>query len=88
MSDKYKINVFTGKFDLVEHIPELTADPASPRQEDAWVLQEGTGISGGGKIIAPLGLGFIALTTGGGGSLTYTLKYRTKADTTVGVSLS
>ena len=88
MSDKYKFNAITGKFDLVEHIPELTADPASPRIEDAWVLQEGSGISGGGVIIAPLGLGFIALSTGGGGTLTYKLSYRTKDSTTVRVALS
>lgn len=89
MIPKTKLNIYTGKLDLVEHIPQLDADPASPNAEDAWILKEGVGGgSGGGTIIAPLGLGFIALTTGGGGSLTYKLSYRTKEDTTVRVSLS
>jgi len=88
LSDKFKFNPFTGKLDLVEHIPELTSDPVSPRTEDAWVLQEGSGSTGGGTIIAPLGLGFIALTTGSAGALTYKFSYRTKADTTGRVALS
>ena len=43
MISKTKLNIFTGKFDLVEHIPQLDADPASPNEEDAWVLKSGIG---------------------------------------------
>lgn len=78
----YDFNVFTGKLDIVGKIPELTADPASPKAEDAWVLKTTGGGSGGGKIIAPLGLGFIALTPDTGSSDAYKFSYRNKDGTT------
>lgn len=81
-------NPITGKFDLTGSVPQYDADPASPNAEDMWVKRTASGGTGGGKIIAPLGLGFLALTPGVGGSSTYQLSYRTKEGTTKRVTLS
>lgn len=62
-------------------IPQLSADPASPKSEEAWVLRSVTG--GGGT---PLGL-LLVLTTPGSGN-TYRFKYRTKEGATISVALS
>lgn len=90
----YSFNVFTGNFDqdtgasgaVANQIQQLDADPASPSQEEAWVLKTTTGGNSAGN---PIGL-LLSLTYSAdtGGSDTYQLKYRTKEDTTVGVSLS
>jgi len=73
-------------------IPELTADPSNPSPQKAWVLktQSGSGPSGGGKMIAYLGLGFPYLVAGSGGSitLTYQFSYMTLEGTTKRVTLS
>ena len=84
MSDKYKLNVITGKLDLVEHIPEVTSDPSVPRNEDAWVRRNG---SGGAGIAdgTPIGL-LLALTyqdNVGGSGFTYDFNYRTQEGTTI-----
>lgn len=85
MKKKLVFNPLTGRFDLIGHIPQLDSDPASPAQEDAWVLASISGGVGGGE---PLGL-LLALTTPAtGGSSTYELSYRTKEGTTVRVTLS
>ena len=85
-----KFNPITGQLDQVSKIPQLDADPASPKAEDAWVLKSGGGGgAGGGVIIAPLGLGFVALTPGsGGGASTYQFSFRTQEGTTIRVALS
>lgn len=66
-------------------IPQLDADPASPKAEDAWVLKTSTG---GGAEGEPIGL-LLALTySGSADASTYTLSYRTKESTTVRVALT
>lgn len=62
-----------------DNIPQLNADPSSPKPESAWVTF--TGVGGG----TPLGL---LLTLTDAGTLGYRLNYRTKEGTTVGVALS
>lgn len=65
-------------------IPQLDSDPASPKQQDAWVLKASSGGTGAGEAF-----GFLSYTKAGdGASTTYTLKYRTKEDTTVSVALT
>lgn len=88
MITKLKFNSLTGNLDLVSNVPQLDADPASPNAEDMWVRRNQSAGTGGGKIIAPLGLGFMALSPGVGGSITYDLSYQTKEGITKRVSLS
>ena len=89
MSDKFKFNGVTGQLDLVEHIPELTSDPASPREEDAWVLNESVLGSGGGIIQGWIGLASTPiLTTSSASSVSYKLSYKTNSGTIVRVDLS
>ena len=52
-------------------IPELTSDPVSPSNEDAWVLH--TVPAGAGK---PIGL-LLALTYGGAGLEKWEFSYKT-----------
>lgn len=67
-------------------IPQLSADPATPKSEEAWVLKTIT--SGGAGAGEPYGL-LLALTQPGAGfTTTYALKYRTIEGTTVSVALS
>jgi hypothetical protein len=84
----YVFNPLSGNFDLVGKIPQLDADPASPSAEDVWVKKTQSAGAGGGVIIAPMGLGFIALTPGVGSSQTYELSFRTQEGTTKRVALS
>lgn len=73
------------KVRIKDIIPQLDADPSSPKQQEAWVLRTYTPGEGAGEAIGLL----LALTTAGAGSTeTYQLSYRTKEDTTVRVSLS
>lgn len=64
-------------------IPELSADPASPISEEAWVLRSG---SAGGipYSLMPLGL----LMSSAVVSYTYQFSYRTLEGTTVRTTLS
>lgn len=39
MKKKVSLNPLTGKFDIVNHLPQFDSDPASPAQEDAWVYK-------------------------------------------------
>lgn len=87
MSERLRFNPLSGNFDMVEVVPELTADPASPAPESAWVLKT-VGMSGGGEIKAFLGLGFPVTSVGVGGPDTYELRYRTTEGTTIGVALT
>lgn len=88
MIKKLVFNPLTADFDLIGNIPQLDADPASPNAEDMWVRKNQSAGVGGGKIIAPLGLGFLALSPAVGTSLSYDLSYQTKEGTTKRVSLS
>lgn len=89
-----KINPATGNLDLVGDenfnadgttIPQLSADPASPATQTAWILKTGVGAAGGGK---PIGLLLSLTTTGAGASLTYRFSYRTLEGTTKRVTIS
>ena len=88
MIKRLSFNPLTGNFDIISAIPQLAADPSSPNAEDAWVLATIGGGSGGGAIIAPLGLGFMAIAPNTGGSSTYQFSYRTQEGTTKRVTLS
>ena len=102
MAEKFIVNHFTGKFDATKSddaydarylqigdciIPQITADPASPDAESAWVLRSGSGgaIADG----TPIGL-LLALTykDNAGVAYSYALKYRTKDSTTLSVALT
>ena len=87
------INPSTGDLDAIGGdtntggvtIPQLSADPASPTAESAWVLKSSSGGSGGGK---PIGL-LLALTeTSSTSTLTYRFSYRTLEGTTKRVTIS
>ncbi len=66
-------------------IPQYNSDPASPVEEEVWVLKTGGGGSGSGEAYGLL----LALTQpGGGGAATYELSYRTIEGTTVRATLS
>lgn len=79
MANKLTFNVLSGEFDLVgtgtgtivttAHIPELSADPVSPANGDAWVLASQ-------KKGSPIGL-LLALTYP---VSVYKLSYKTIAD--------
>ena len=69
-------------------IPQLSADPANPKKERAWVLATIGGGSGGGEIKALMGLGMPYLTPDTGGTATYQLSFRTKEGTTKRVTLA
>ena len=84
MKKKFVLNPLTGKFDVIGHIPQLDSDPASPSQEDAWVLRTAGGGAGAGE---PYGL-LLALTQPGAGGTTYKFKYRTKEGTTKEAALA
>ena len=88
MIKKLTFNPLIGNFDYVSAIPQLDTDPASPNAEDAWVRKTQSAGVGGGVIIAPLGLGFIALTPASGVSISYDLSYRTQEGTTKRVALT
>lgn len=88
MIKKLTFNPLTSNFDYVSAIPQVDTDPASPNAEDAWVLKTQSAGVGGGVIIAPLGLGFLALTPGAGSSSSYKFSYRTKEGSTKRVTLS
>lgn len=70
------------------YIPELSADPVSPAAQDAWVLRQGAGGSGGGKLKMFLGLGFPYVKPNSGGAFTYQFSYRTQEGTTKRVTIS
>lgn len=72
---------------FINDIPQLTADPAAPTDESAWVLRQGTG--GGIPDGTPIGM-LLALTYTGdpGTPYTYQFSYRTKDGTTKRVSLT
>jgi len=82
MSEKFKFNPFTGRFDIVEDISQESADPSSPIAEQAWVRRNGSGdtIADG----VPIGL-LLALTYKDhtATAFTYDHSYRTKEGTTV-----
>lgn len=81
-----KFDSILGKLRQKDVIPQMDADPSSPKQEDAWVLHTNTGGNDAGNPIGLLlGLTYSELA---GGTDTYELKYRTKEDTTVAVSLT
>lgn len=86
MSDKYKLNVFTNKLDLVEHIPQVSADPATPRIQDPWVRRTGAGSSDPIPDGTPIGM-LLALTYHGDAGVstdyTYDFNYRTDEGTTI-----
>lgn len=62
-------------------IPELSSDPASPSQQEAWILK--TGGLGEGE-----SYGLLLTLTDPGTPVTYALKYRTKENTTISVDLT
>ena len=68
-------------------IQELTADPASPTAQQAWVLRSGTG--GGIADGTPIGL-LLALTytNNTGSPFTYQFSYYTNEGTTIRSALS
>lgn len=82
----YVFNPFTGNFDYTAaagaSIPQLTADPASPAAEDAWVLYTAAALRPQTSLF-PLGM---ALLTGT--PATYQFSYRTNEGTTKRVSLA
>lgn len=85
----FKFNPLTSQLDLVNVVPEVSSDPSSPNAQDAWVLKTSSGGStGGGKIKAVLGLGFLALTVGAGGSTSYKFSYQTKEGSIVRTTLA
>jgi predicted alpha/beta-hydrolase family hydrolase len=70
-------------------IRQFDIDPASPKQESAWVLR--TAGAGGSTEGMPMGLLLAltyAVTTVGGGATTYQFSYRTKQNTTLRTTLS
>lgn len=85
---KKKLDLVGDSNNATVTIPQYNSDPASPIDEEVWVLKSGGGGSGGGEIKAFLGLSFPYLSTGGGGPTTYQLSYRTKEGTTVRTTLS
>jgi hypothetical protein len=71
-----------GSGGIVGFIPQLSADPASPDQQTAWVLSEPVYSDG-----TPIGL-LLAITQSAITGYTYDLKYRTEQDTTISVALT
>lgn len=80
-----KYDYILGKIRLKDRIPQLNADPTSPKAEDAWVLK--TGNYGGAGVGEAYGL-LLALTKPGEGSVDYSLSYRTKEGSTKRVALT
>lgn len=87
----FKFNPLGPPFDEVNagssgsvNIPELSADPASPTAQEAWVLKTTTG--GGGS--AGQLMGILGLTYAGGGTTTYQFSYYTNEGTIVRTPLS
>ncbi len=85
---KKKLDLVGDSNNATVTIPQYNSDPASPVQEEVWVLKTGGSGSGGGEIKAFLGLSFPYLSIGSGGAATYQLSYRTKEGTTVRGTLS
>lgn len=81
------INPFTGKFDFVDKIKQVSTDPSSPKAETAWVLRSGSG--GAIPDGTPIGL-LLALTykDNAGVAFTYQFSYRTKEGTTLRTDLT
>lgn len=79
---KIVYNPIENEFDYINNIAQVTADPASPNGEDAWVLREGSGaaIPDGTPIGLMLGLTY---TGNAGTSYTYTPKYKTNETATL-----
>ncbi len=82
------INPLPAPLQMTFYVPQLTSDPASPAAQDMWVLRQGSGSTGGGKVRAFLGLGAPYLTVGSAGSFTYKLSYQTKEGTIKRATLS
>ena len=81
------INPFTGKFDFVDKIKQVSTDPSSPKAETAWVLRTGSG----GSIPDGTPIGLLLVLTykdNAGTAFTYEFKYRTKEGTTVVATLT
>ena len=81
------LNPLPAPLALTYYIPQLSADPASPATGDSWVLRQGSGATGGGKLRTFHGLGFPYLTVGSGGSFTYKFSYQTVEGTIKRVAL-
>lgn len=75
-----------GKLRMKDVIPQLDSDPASPKQQEAWVLK--TVVGGGAGAGEAYGLLLSLTQPGDGADITYALKYRTKDNTTVSVALT
>lgn len=88
MIKQLTFNPITAKLDEVSSIPELSSDPSTPSAGDAWVLRQGSGGSGGGKLRMFMGLGFPYVSAGSGGSFTYKFSYQTTEGTTKRVTIS
>lgn len=82
------LNPLPSPLQLTFFVPELSVDPASPNAQDMWVLKQGGGGVGGGKLRAFFGLGWPYLTVGSGGATTYKLSYRTQEGTTIRATMS
>ena len=88
MSLQLVFNPFTGKFDFVNAatttttIPELSADPASPTPEEAWVLHTQQQVPG-----SSIGL-LLSLTYATGAAEKYQFSYQTLEGTIKRVSLT
>ena len=74
------------KVRIKDVIPQLDADPSSPKQQEAWVLKTFAG--GGAGSGEAYGLLLTLTQPGDGATTTYQFSYRTKEDTTVRVSLT
>ena len=88
MIQQLTFNPITAKLDEVSVIPEYAIDPASPNAGDAWVLRQGSGGSGGGKISFVAGMGALMTKANSGGAFTYKFSYQTTEGTTKRVTLS
>lgn len=80
-----KFDPILGKLRAKDIIPQLDSDPASPGQQEAWVLR--TVVAGEGAGI-PYGLLLTLTQPGAGAETSYAFKYRTKQNTTVSVALT
>src|SRR6185369_4261894 len=69
-------------------IPQYSSDPVSPSAQDAWVLEQGSGGSGGGIYQAVVGMGAPLLSPNTGASFSYRFSYRTQEGTTKRVTLT
>ena len=82
------LNPLPAPLALTYYIPQLSADPASPNAGDSWVLRQGSGGSGGGKLKMIVGLGFPYVSVNTGGAFSYKFSYQTTEGTTKRSTLS